>query len=305
MKRVVITGATSFIGISLMKKLLALDINILAIIRPGTNRRNFLPTDSRIIYVESELSELQKISPKKKYDAFFHIGWSSDFEKPRTNIIGQLQNVMYAENAVRLASKIGCKTFLAIGSQAECGIVNGCITASTPDNPRTAYAIAKVITYSKCLSLCELYKMKFCWPRLLSAYGPYDRKHTLIMTCLQAGMEKKEVELTSGEQIWDYIYVDDVAECLFAICKNGKHGKRYPIGSGIGRSLKSYIIDVARITKNRNIMTGVGKRAYSKDQVMNLVADISELTFDTGWVPQIDFEDGIKRTLRAMKYDLI
>lgn len=301
MERVVVTGATSFIGIALIKKLIEQNVEVLAIIRPGSSRAALLSNKKNLNIIEKELAELQEIDIDENYDIFFHIGWSSDFENPRDNLLGQLKNVTYNENAVKLAHKLGCKVFLSVGSQAECGIVNGCITAETSDSPKTAYAIAKVVAYNKCLALCETFGMKLCWPRLLSAYGVYDRDHTLVMSCIKAGIDNREMDMTRAEQIWDFVYVDDVADCLWLISKKGRHGKRYPIGSGIGKSLKSYIYDIARLTKSENLIKGIGKKEYVKGQIMNLVADITELTIDTGWKPQTTFEDGIRQIIYQNK----
>lgn len=298
----IVTGATSFIGIALIKKLIQENREIIAIIRPNSKRRSYLPISKHIKVIESDLSNLDKIIIKEgDFDVFYHIGWSSDFINPRYNLMGQLMNVEFGENAVKLAKKCGCHTFLSLGSQAECGRINGCITVKTPPKPETAYAIAKVILHEKISSYCETNGMKFCSPRLLSGYGPYDHVKTLIMTCIKAGMQNRAFETTLAEQIWDYIFVDDIAEALFLIAKNGKHAKRYPIGSGIGRSLKSYIIEISEIMQCSKLLDGIGKKAYASGQIMNLLADISELKHDTGFSPKWSFVDGIKTTITEMK----
>ena len=106
----------------------------------------------------------------------------------------------------------------------ECGRIDGCITPNTPSRPESAYAVAKTVASAKLQSSCEALGMKFCWPRLLSTYGPYDRPHTLVMQCIRAALLDEEIALTAGEQIWDYIFVEDVARALCAIAENGKHG---------------------------------------------------------------------------------
>lgn len=63
-----------------------------------------------------------------------------------------------------------------------------------------------------------------------------------------------------AEQIWDYIYVDDIANALYLIASKGMHAKRYPIGSGVARSLRSYIMDIAFITKSDKLLDGFGKK---------------------------------------------
>lgn len=302
MKSVIVTGATSFIGISLIRNLVAQGKEVYAIIRPNSARKKYLPISDKLIIIESELSEIDNlILPVDSCDTLFHIAWSSDFPNPRFNIEGQMQNVIFAEKAVLLANRYKCNTFLCVGSQAECGQVNGCITPDTIGNPQTAYAMAKLVTYARVQSLCEKYGMKLCWPRLLSAYGPFDRPHTLVMTCITACLENHKIELTSGRQIWDYIYVDDVAEAFCCIAEKGKHAKKYPVGSGIARSLRSYIEEIAEITNNYSIIDGLGKRSYAENQVMNLLADICELRSDTGFTCKTGFNIGVQSTIESMQ----
>lgn len=302
MKRAIVTGATSLIGIALIKELLEGGIEVYAVIRPDSTRKEDVLRLAPTALIEAELSGLNQIElAADSCDVLFHVGWSSDFPEPRFNLQGQLQNVAYAEKALDLAHRYGCGCFLSIGSQMECGRIDGCITPDTPSHPETAYAIAKTVACAKLQSSCETLGMKFCWPRLLSTYGPYDRPHTLVMQCVRAALLNKDIALTAGGQIWDYIYVEDVARALCAIAENGKHGKKYPIGSGCGQSLRSYIEKIAETIGNNRILDGLGKRAYPDGQVMNLLADLSETTKDTGFCCKTDFQTGIQGTVKYMK----
>ena len=300
----IVTGATSFIGIALINKLINENEKVIAIVRPDSSRKLCIPKCENVSVVFSELSDLDKLQLNNdKCSTFYHIGWSSDYIDPRFNLSGQLKNVEYAEKAFCLAAKYNCEAFLSIGSQAECGRISGCITPYTAAKPETAYAIAKVVINEKLKSLCEEKKIKFCSPRLLSGYGPYDRPTTMIMSCITAGLKNVPLEMTTAEQIWDYIYVDDIANALYLIAKNGKHAKRYPIGSGIARSMQSYIYDIAKATGSDKLLEGIGKRQYNQGQVMNLLADITELNYDTGFSCEFSFDDGIKKTIEFVKKD--
>lgn len=294
---VIITGTTSFIGIALVKRISYSGERVYAVIRPKSKRKIDVSCFKNVTVVESELQDLDKVKIDEKCDVLYHIGWSSDFENPRFNLSGQLKNVEYAEKAAILAHNTGCSAFVTVGSQAECGRISGCITSYTPAKPETAYAIAKVVLDEKVRTLCESFGIKFCAPRLLSGYGPFDRPGTMIMSCIAAGIQGLPFESTPAEQIWDYIYVDDIADALVKIASKGVHSKKYPIGSGVARSVKSYIKMIADITNNEELLAGVGKRPYADGQVMNLLADITELTADTGFVPQMSIRNGLINTI--------
>lgn len=299
----IITGATSFIGIALIRRLILISDDVVAIVRPNSCRERLLKElFPQLAIVEKELWELEEaVLPASAYSALFHVGWSSDFENCRYNLKGQLQNVEYCEAAVRLAAKYHCDSYLCVGSQAECGLVEAPIDSGTPDNPMTAYAEAKCIAYEKTKSLCAEYGLFQFWPRLLSAFGPYDRASTMVMSCMQACREKIIPELTLAEQIWDYIYVNDVARALIAIVERGMPEKKYAIGSGAGRPLREYITLISEIMDFPELQQGIGKREYAENQVMYLVADISELTRETGFIPKCGFAQGIQKIILEIK----
>ncbi len=304
MKNVIVTGATSFIGIALISLLRERQFRITAIIRPYSTQKWILQQMyPELEILEYSLDELdQALLPANKYEVLFHIGWSSDFPDIRYNLEGQMQNVEYCLKAVNLAHKYECDSFLCIGSQAECGIVSYRIDSATPEHPMTAYAVAKCIAYEKTANLCRSYGICQYWPRVLSAYGPFDRISTLVMSCIRACRERTDLAMTPLEQIWDYIYIQDVAQALFAVWQKGIPEKRYSIASGQGRKLREYIAEIAKETGWMHLMAGVGKKDYKPQEVMYLVGDISELVEETGFIPRWSFTEGIKETIKYYEY---
>jgi nucleoside-diphosphate-sugar epimerase len=96
--------------------------------------------------------------------------------------------------------------------------------------------------------------------------------------------------------MWDYLYSADAARALVSIAERGKHGVKYPLGSGTARPLREYI-GAVRDAIDPNLPIGFGAIPYSDHQIMHLCADIAALTTDTGFVPEITFEEGIRRTI--------
>lgn len=143
--------------------------------------------------------------------------------------------------------------------------------------------------------------MEHVWTRILSAYGPYDNENTIIPTLIKALLKNEHFSTTEGNQIWELIYSEDVANALFLIGKSGVNGKVYPIGTGEARPLKEFL-EIVKNKINSNIQLGYGEVPYGNRQIMHLEADISELTRDTGFMPRISFEEGIDRTIEYYKY---
>ncbi|MCM1217605.1 MAG: NAD(P)-dependent oxidoreductase [Lachnospiraceae bacterium] len=301
-RKVIVTGATSFIGMALIEKIRQdQQYGIIAVVAPDSLRKGNVPESDRVQIVESDMKDIDMIDVKDmdSVEIIYHIAWSSRFSNPRYNREGQLQNVDYLEKVIHLGRKVGCKKIMGIGSQAECGRVSEPITEATPNSPENAYAAAKCYAYERGMSLCEKYGIDFYWPRILSAYGPGDLRHTMIMSCLNAAVHKQKAEFTKCGQIWDYVYVGDVAEALIGIADRGVPGIKYTIASGQGKKLADYVAEIAEITDAPFLLEGIGKKEYIDGQVMYLVGDISRLRKDTGFHPATSFTKGICATLEA------
>ena len=300
--KAVISGATGAIGISLTNKLIENNIETLILCRKNSPRVNDIPKNKLVNIVFCELDEYEnfKIESNEKYDVFYHLAWSGTFGEARNDVYLQTKNIKYTLDAVVLANKLGCRSFIGTGSQAEYGRIREKLHADTKINPETAYGSAKYTAGNLSRILCKNLGIKHIWTRILSNYGPYDGENTLISSALKAFLHGSSPDFTLAEQIWDYLYCDDTATALYLAAKNGIDGKTYCVGSGQRKILKEYI-EIMRNCVNPDIELKIGKLPYSENQVMYLWADISELTEDTGFIPQVSFKEGIERTIKWIK----
>lgn len=304
MKKVIVTGATGMIGINLIKYLLEKDIEVLAIIRKKSSKKKYLTQMANLKIIECNLEELKDIRIEEKYDTFIHLAWDGTFGDSRNDVRMQLKNIEYTLDAVRLAKRIGCAKFIGAGSQAEYGRVEKIITPSTPTNPENGYGIAKLCAGKLSRLLCAQLGIEHIWTRILSVYGPHDNDNTMVMLSIKEMLENNtSPAYTKAEQIWDYIYVEDVAEVFCLIGEYGKNNAIYCIGSGEQRPLYQYIQEI-RDNIDKDIELNIGAIEYSNNQVMNLCADISNLTEDTGFVPKTNFKEGIIKTIKYYKENL-
>ncbi len=147
---------------------------------------------------------------------------------------------------------------------------------------------------------CKQLGLQFNWTRILSAYGENDREGTLIKYLIKSFIKGETPALTPCEQIWDYIYSEDVADAFRSISLNGMDGKTYVIGSGHGQPLKDFVDIIAGIL-GVDCEECFGIKEYPPHQPMMMCSDISELTKDTGFVPRYSFEDGIRKVIDSMK----
>lgn len=293
MNRLIVTGATGCVGSAVVRRALARGMAVTCIVHQGSRRLDNLPADERVKVVECNLSDYHALRLEGTYDAFIHLAWEKTFGTSRDDAEVQTRNIQYTLDAVHLASRSGCKVFVGAGSQAEYGIQTVDLTPDLAVKPESGYGIAKYAAGKLSAMLCKSLVIRQNWVRILSVYGPHDGENTLISYVIRELKAGRSPELTRCEQTWDYLYADDAGEAMLAVAEKGIDGKVYPLGSGQGRKLSGYIEDIRHII-NPAIEVNYGARAYYPHQPMHLVAEISELTADTGWSPKSVFEDCVQ-----------
>ena len=281
------------IGTALLRCAIKEGIEILCIVRQDSGRLSNLPKSDLIKTVHCSINEYSKLDISGNYDIFYHLAWDKTFVTSRDDVDIQAANIQHTLNAVRLAKQLGCRKFIGAGSQAEYGIATEPLKPETPVNPESGYGIAKYAAGKLSRLLCAQLGLEFNWVRILSVFGPLDGANTLIMYAVNELKAGRSPEFTKCEQIWDYLYCDDAARALLAIGEKGINGKVYPLGSGSRKRLSEYLESIKNIIAP-NIALQFGKKEYYPHQPMHLCADISELASDTGWKPEVSFEDGIR-----------
>ncbi len=295
-KKIIVTGATGCVGSAVVRRALAHDMFVTCIVHQGSKRLSNLPEDSRVKVVECNLSDYDSLELDDKYDAFIHLAWEKTFGSSRDDAEVQTRNIQYTLDACRLAHRCGCKVFAGAGSQAEYGVQSVDLTPDLPVKPESGYGIAKFAAGKLSAMLCKSLGMRQNWVRILSVYGPNDGENTLISYVIRELKAGRSPELTKCEQIWDYLYSDDAGDAILAIVEKGVDGKAYPLGSGNGRKLSDYI-EVIRMNINPFIEIKYGVKKYYPHQPMHLVADISDITKDTGWSSLFFFNEAVLNLL--------
>ena len=298
MKKVIITGATGMIGMALIQYCIQRNIEVLAIIRKNSKRKSNLDIfNKKIKILECDLNNYCKLDYNEKdFDTFFHLAWNGTLNYEREDNSKQEVNIGYTIDAVHLAKRLGCNLFIGVGSQAEYGNIEGIISEKTEEIPNTPYGIAKMKSGYESRKIAQELGIRHIWTRVFSVYGPYDSDNTMILKSIQSFFNGESLDYTLGEQNWDYIYSFDVAKALYLLGEYGKNNEIYCIASGKTQKLSKYI-KIIKDEINPNIELKLGLIPYKKNQVMNLTVNIDKIKKDTGFVPEIEFQEGIKKTI--------
>jgi nucleoside-diphosphate-sugar epimerase len=307
-RNIIIDGATSMIGATLARVALSRGCRVLCIVRPSSSRKGNVPYGEGVRVLSSDLADL---SPSRwpeeyregPYDAWYHFAWDKTSYRARDDVDSQINNIKLTIDAVRIAKELNCRSFIGAGSQAEYGPVSCDLTSRTGVDPQSGYGIAKYTAGRMSALLCSQMGIRHNWVRVLSVYGSLDLEHTLIMNSIHRLFKNEDLNLTKCEQIWDYLHEKDAARAFYAIGEHGIGGKTYVLGSGKGKPLNSYV-EIIKNSINPEAHLNYGKIEYYKHQAMYLCADITELSNDTQWKPEISFENGIKEVISTVRKKL-
>lgn len=292
MNSILITGATSMIGVALIEEALANETEVFAIVRNGTSRLSRLPSSPllHVVFIDS-LNEYQSILKDitKSIDVFYHFAWLYTEKQYRHDPVLQNENISISLKMVEFCKALNCKKFVFAGSQAEYGPRTDKIYATDRVAPVLSYGIAKYAAERLTANLCSHYGIVHACGRIFSVYGKNDNEGTMLNYAISKFKNKENAYFTSGQQKWDYLNEKDAGRAFFLIGDKVNSNFICNVASGISIPLCKYIEMLANLlcAKKYCVLN------QTETQPQGLEADISELE-SLGFKPSIKFEDGIK-----------
>ena len=307
--RVVVTGATSFIGAVTVKKLLEQEHEVCAVVRPGSKNLRHLQEcvpegrENHLQVVALDMGEIERLGMQTgegcRFDAWIQIGWDGAGSENRTKREVQQENVRHSLSAVRMAAALGCRRFLFTGSQAEYGVYHTVVSEDMECYPVSEYGKAKVDFANQAKKLCKILKMEYIHTRIFSVYGPGDHPWSLVQTCLSAWQKAETMKLGECTQQWNFLYIEDAAAAIISLLTEGKAGV-YNIAGNDTRCLREYIEEMYALCGSRGAFV-YGKRPQNAEGPADLMPDISKICVETGWHPVTTFSEGIYETLHSLR----
>jgi nucleoside-diphosphate-sugar epimerase len=306
MKNVIVTGATSFIGVHIIKEYLKNNCTVIAVVRPNSKNLYRLPKNNLLTVIEIGMENIKRLIEKieiKKIDIFYHLAWAGARVPYRDDTILQNENYNCAINTMKVAKRLGCDTFIGAGSQAEYGKCIGKIDESYPAKPLTEYGKAKLKAYKTLRKVAEKNNIKFIWARIFSVYGIYDYKGTLVMSALVKMKRNESIQLTQCVQRWDFIYVEDLARAMYLLANTSCMDGIYNIASGESRQLKEFVIDMKDICKSNSELQ-FGAIPYNSESILSFEPIVDKLKQNLGWSCNVNFKEGIKKILEFISLEI-
>lgn len=225
-------------------------------------------------------------------DVCFHFAW---YAVPG-RYLRSLENLRSLETATALAvqlARLGCSRFVGIGTCLEYDVSHDRLSEASPTRPNSVYAATKLAYALLLEQIAATEGMRYTWTRLFHQYGPREDARRLVPTVVRALLTGERALLSSGEQVRDFLHVEDVVAGIEAAA--GSLDGAVNIGSGIPVRVADIVQTIGDLT-GRTELIALGVRPQDPTDPMYICADSSRLQ-STGWRPAYNLETGLLETI--------
>lgn len=244
--KVLVTGASGFVGKQITKFLSRQDIEIVLVLRSkATSLLESYPNISSIIYTKNIFNENSDWWEEqcKGVDIIIHAAWYAEpgiYLQSLKNIdclIGSL-------NIAKGAAAANVKRFIGIGTCFEYKLNNIPLSIDSPKNPLTIYAATKLSLYYSLSKLFEEQGIEFSWCRLFYLYGEGEDDRRFLPYLKEKLKNNEIAELTSGKQVRDYLDIKDAGKLIANVALSSQIGQ-VNICSGIPITIREFAEKIA------------------------------------------------------------
>jgi nucleoside-diphosphate-sugar epimerase len=296
-KKILVTGASGFIGSCLCQKLLSMGAEVHGVSRTlqpkGSKNLYWWQGDVADIAIVREL--LTKIEP----GYIFHLAGHNSGSRDLSLVLPTLNsNLISTVNLLTASTEIGCDRIIIIGSLEEPDSGSAEVIPSSP------YAAGKWCSSAYARMFHALYQTPVVNARVFMVYGPGQMDLLKLIPYVTLSLLRDNApKVSSGKRQMDWIYVEDVVEGLLAIMQSpGIEGNTVDLGSGVLVPVRTVVEKISKIV-NANVYPlfgAIGERPMEQIRV----AQIKNTHTMTGWKPTTPLEKGLENTVHWYKENL-
>lgn len=293
--RIIVTGATGFVGRSLVKELYLQNHDVIALVRDAKKVPDDWTDEIRIVVCPlEELSQYNILGEDLKADILFHFGWEATSGIDRGNVDLQLRNVMYTKEAVMLAKRCECSRFVFAGSIMEYEAMQYLPDALAKPKLGYIYSTSKLTADFMAKTLAQNCGMEYINVVISNIYGPGENSARFLNTLVRKMRVNENIPLTEGTQPYDFIYITDAVKAIVMAGCNGRNNNSYYIGNENQRPLREYI-EEAKLMISSNSCLEFGAIPYHGPFLNYQELDTGKMYREFNFRPQMSFKEGIKR----------
>jgi UDP-glucose 4-epimerase len=292
-QKILVTGASGFVGSHLCRRLVEQGLDVHAVYR--TNSPLQLDGDA-IRWWQADLTQLDTVQSLVKQiqpEIIYHLASSVAGSRSLDMILPTFNNNLVSTvNLLTAVAELGCQRFVLAGSLEEPEANQA--EAIIPGSP---YAAAKWASSAYARLFHSLYDVPIVITRLFMIYGPEQKDlNKLIPYVILSLLRGESPRLSSGERPVDWIYVDDIVSGLVAAAQTpGVEGRTFDLGSGTLVSIRDVVQELSRqINPDISLQFGaIPDRPMEKVQV----ADDNATYAGLGWKHEVNLKQGLTQTI--------
>jgi nucleoside-diphosphate-sugar epimerase len=304
-RRVLLTGATGFMGQWVARLLNAAGANLCVSGRDASALHNFCDAHHFASEVfEADLSRSGAFSSLYNFampDITLNLaGYGVDRTEQDAALFAAINTRLVQEIAETIAAnRAGAWTGLRlvhVGSAFEYGSVAGELTEDSQTNPTSIYGETKLAGTRALLDVQARTGLPATTARLFTVYGPGEHAARLLPSLLRAAQTGEALPLTTGEQQRDFTYVAEVAEGLLRLGMLHQAPGIVNLATGRLASVREFALCAARVLGLRPEQLQFGAIPVRGDEVQQAAVNTRRLEELTGWRPVCTMEEGIRAT---------
>ncbi len=298
--KILITGATGFIGYHLAKRCLKLKwtVHSVSINLPPNKRRL-----NNVKYIRLDISKEKNLKKKlsMNYDYIVNLAGYVDHSNKAKTMKSHFNG---CKNLAKFFLNRKIKKFIQIGSGLEYGKLKSPQIESKNNFQKTysTYAAAKLLSTRYLLDLKKKKNFPVTILRLYQVYGPKQDVNRIIPITITNALSNKKFDCSSGNQFKDFLYIDDLIDILIKILKKRNTASIINVGSGKPIKVKKLILNICELVGGGYPKFGV--IPLRKDEINKLYPNLSILRKTSNWRPKIRLNDGLKKTIRYFAQEI-
>lgn len=291
--RVLVTGASGFVGQATVDALIARGADVHAVSRQRPE------TAGGAIWHEADLLNhraVESVVAAVRPDAVLHLAWYAE-HGAFWNAPQNLDWVSASLVLARASAEAGSKRFVGIGTCFEYGDANDsvCSETGTPARPADLYSVAKDACRRMIAAFAAEAGFSFAWARLFFLYGPGEDERRLVPSLARSLAAGESADCSSGLVVRDFMDVRDAGEALAAVVLSDLMGA-INIGSGEATSVAE-VAEKLGVLSNRPHLVQIGALPDRPNEPSRVVADVARLRTGLKFRPGRNLDEGLRDAL--------
>jgi nucleoside-diphosphate-sugar epimerase len=307
MTKVLVTGATGFVGACLTRRLVDAGYDVHLFTRRESDRWRITDLLGRVREHDVDLrdrSSVEKAVNVISPNIICHLATYGGFASQRESTAIYEVNFLGTVNLLRACEQTGFDLFINTGSSSEYGIKSQPMRENDFLEPVGDYGVSKAATALFCSAEARGKDLPVVTLRLFSPFGPWDDPKRLIPLVIKNFLRGEIPRLSTPTSVRDYVFIDDVVNSYLRLIENPyMRGEIFNIGSGQQYAIGDVVRQIAALI-GTDVVPRWGTASPQRKEPACWVADRAKAEQLLGWRPETSLHAGLEKTITWIRSNI-